>query len=50
MISANRVFISSAPWMVFSPGVLIAITALSFNIVGDELREKYAVRRQDKSL
>jgi peptide/nickel transport system permease protein len=50
MISANRVFISSAPWMVFSPGILIAITALSFNILGDDLREKYGVQRQDKNL
>ncbi len=50
MISANRLFISSAPWMVFSPGILIAITALSFNILGDDLREKYGVQRQDKKL
>jgi peptide/nickel transport system permease protein len=50
MISANRVFISSAPWMVFSPGILIAITALSFNILGDDLREKYGVKRQDKKV
>ena len=45
MISANRVFISAAPWMVFSPGLLIAITALSFNLLGDELREKYAIQK-----
>ncbi|MDH4231344.1 MAG: ABC transporter permease [Nitrospirota bacterium] len=50
MISANRVFISSAPWMVLSPGILIAITALSFNILGDDLRDKHAVQRHDKSL
>ena len=50
MISANRVFISSAPWMVFSPGILIAITALSFNILGDDLREKYGIQRQDKNV
>ena len=48
MISANRVFISSAPWMVFSPGILIAITAISFNVLGDDLREKYAVQRNDR--
>ena len=50
MISANRVFISSAPWMVFSPGILIAITALSFNVLGDDLREKYAVQKNGKML
>ena len=50
MISANRVFISSAPWMVLSPGILIAITALSFNILGDDLREKYTVQKYGRNL
>ena len=40
MISANRAYINSAPWMVFSPGVMIALTALCFNLFGDDLREK----------
>lgn len=43
MISANRSFINSAPWMVFSPGLMIAITALCFNLVGDEMRKKYDI-------
>jgi ABC-type dipeptide/oligopeptide/nickel transport system permease subunit len=43
MISANRSFINSAPWMVFSPGLMIAITALCFNLLGDDLREKYDI-------
>jgi len=41
MISANRVFISSAPWMVLPPGIAIAVTALSFNLLGDDLRTHY---------
>jgi len=44
MISANRIYISSAPWMVFPPGFMIALTALCFNILGDVLRQKYDVR------
>jgi peptide/nickel transport system permease protein len=44
MISANRVYISSAPWMVFPPGFMIALTALCFNILGDMLRDKYGLR------
>ena len=48
MISTNRVFISSAPWMVLSPGIMIAITAISFNVLGDDLREKYAVQRNGR--
>ncbi len=39
MVSTGRMFISSAPWMVIPPGLMIAVTALCFNIVGDELRE-----------
>ena len=44
MISANRAYISSAPWMVFFPGLMIAITSLCFNMLGDALRDKYDVR------
>ena len=44
MISANRIYISSAPWMVLPPGFMIALTALCFNILGDVLRQKYDVR------
>src|SRR5512135_37988 len=43
MISANRAYINSAPWMVLSPGVMIALTALCFNLLGDDLREKFDV-------
>jgi len=44
MINASRAYISSAPWMVFSPGFMIAVTALCFNILGDTLRDKYGLR------
>jgi len=44
MISANRVFINSAPWMVFFPGIMIAVTAISFNLLGDSLKELYDKR------
>jgi ABC-type dipeptide/oligopeptide/nickel transport system permease subunit len=44
MINANRAYISSAPWMVFSPGFMIAITALCFNILGDVLRDTYGLK------
>jgi ABC-type dipeptide/oligopeptide/nickel transport system permease subunit len=43
MISANRVFISSSPWMVFFPGLMIAVTALCFNTLGDALRDRYGL-------
>jgi peptide/nickel transport system permease protein len=43
MISANRAFISSSPWMVFFPGLMIASTALCFNTLGDALRDRYGL-------
>jgi len=44
MISTSRVFISSASWMVFSPGIMIAVTAACFNLLGDALKEKYDIK------
>jgi peptide/nickel transport system permease protein len=46
MISLNRSFINSAPWMVIFPGMAISITVISFNIVGDFLRDKLDPRFQ----
>lgn len=43
MVSANRVFIVSAPWMVIFPGLAIAVTSLCFNMLGDTLRDKYGL-------
>ncbi len=40
MISLNRAFINSAPGMVLFPGIAISMTVISFNIVGDFLRDK----------
>jgi peptide/nickel transport system permease protein len=44
MVSANRAYISSAPWMVFFPGLMIAITSLCFNMMGDALRDRFALK------
>jgi len=44
MVSANRAYISSAPWMVFFPGLMIAVTSLCFNMMGDALRDRYALK------
>ena len=40
MISLNRVYISSSPWMVVFAGGAIFITTVCFNIAGDALRDK----------
>jgi ABC-type dipeptide/oligopeptide/nickel transport system permease subunit len=39
MISLNRIYIHSAPWMVIFPGLAIAVTTISFNMLGDALRD-----------
>jgi ABC-type dipeptide/oligopeptide/nickel transport system permease subunit len=44
MISAHRAYIASAPWMVFAPGFMIALTALCFNLLGDSLRDRYGLK------
>jgi len=46
MISLNRGYISSAPWMVIFPGLAICITVIAFNILGDYLRDKLDPRMQ----
>ncbi len=44
MISANRAYILSAPWMVFFPGFVLSVAAFCFNLVGESLRERYAMK------
>jgi len=39
MISQARGFITRAPWLVFFPGLGIATTVLSLNMLGDGLRD-----------
>jgi peptide/nickel transport system permease protein len=46
MISLNRVYINSAPWMVIFPGLAISLTVISFNVLGDFLRDKLDPRLQ----
>jgi len=46
MISLNRAYINSAPWMVIFPGLAISLTVISFNILGDFLRDKLDPRMQ----
>jgi peptide/nickel transport system permease protein len=46
MISLNRTYINSAPWMVLFPGLAISVTVISFNILGDFLRDKLDPRMQ----
>jgi peptide/nickel transport system permease protein len=39
IIFENQTYFTSAPWLVFIPGLCIILLALGFNLVGDALRE-----------
>ena len=39
IIFENQTYFTSAPWLVFIPGAAILLMALSFNLVGDALRD-----------
>lgn len=43
MISANRAYISSAPWTVFFPGLFISLVVLCSNILSDAVRDRYGL-------
>ncbi len=39
IIYESQSYFQSAPWLVFVPGAIILATALSFNVIGDSLRD-----------
>jgi peptide/nickel transport system permease protein len=39
IISLGRTFFQISPWIIFFPGVCLAITVLAINLVGDGLRD-----------
>ncbi|HKS18317.1 MAG TPA: ABC transporter permease [Bradyrhizobium sp.] len=39
MMSSGRSFIRSAPWILLCPGLLLGLTGLAINVLGDELRD-----------
>ena len=40
MIASSRVYLQIAPWALFTPSVLLAITVLAVNLLGDGLRDR----------
>jgi peptide/nickel transport system permease protein len=44
MAAEGRAYLEQAPWMALIPGVTVMITLLSFNLVGDGLRDALDVR------
>lgn len=44
MLGGNEGFMTTAPWLVWAPGLAIVITVLCVNFVGDGLRDAFDVR------
>ena len=47
MLSESRVYITRAPWLLPCPGLMIALSAFSLNLIGDALRDRLDPRLQD---
>ena len=39
IMAEGRTYFQTAPWMIFFPGILLAVTVLAVNILGDGLRD-----------
>ena len=46
MLSESRVYITRAPWLLLFPGLMIALSAFSLNLVGDSMRDRLDPRLQ----
>ena len=44
MLGGNEGFMTTAPWLVWAPGLAIVVTVLSVNYVGDGLRDVFDVK------
>ena len=47
MLSESRVYITRAPWLLLFPGLMIALSAFSLNLIGDALRDRLDPRLRD---
>ncbi len=48
MLSEGRVYLRQAPWTMIAPGLALALTVLSINIVGDGLRDALDPRLRNR--
>lgn len=47
MLSESRIYITRAPWLLLSPGLLIILSVFSLNLVGDAARDRMDPRFKD---
>ncbi len=50
MISDGRDYLRFAPWMSFFPGFAIAVSAVSFNLLGDGIRDLVDPRMREHAV
>lgn len=44
VISSGRAYFQISPWIIFFPGLMLALAVLAINLVGDGLRDSFDVR------
>ena len=47
MLSDGREYIGTAPWIVVVPGIALMLTVLSFNFLGDGIRDIFDPKNKD---
>ena len=48
ILASGRNYITKAPWILIFPGAAICLTVLSFNLIGDSLRDLVDPRRKER--
>ena len=48
MLADSRAYVESQPWLVTAPGVCILLVILSFNLIGDHLRDRFDPKLRER--
>jgi peptide/nickel transport system permease protein len=49
MLYENRSLLASNPWAALAPGIVIVLTAVSLNLIGDGLYERLSGRTTERA-
>jgi peptide/nickel transport system permease protein len=44
LLREGSIYLTAAPWFVFAPGIVLSLTILGVNLVGDGLRDAFEPR------
>lgn len=50
MLADSRAYVESQPWLVTAPGVCILLVILSFNLIGDHLRDRFDPKLRERKV